>query len=254
MAVTDHQEAKAEFDQDGYTVRRGFLDPAETEDVTANLNRYIDEVIPTVPPENAFYEDKSDLSTLKQLPHMQTFDPYFDRMLNQGAFRELAETLLDGEVIPKNAQFLCKPPKIGQATPPHQDGYYFMIDPVEGLTMWLGLDYADEENGCLRYVRGSHTKGLREHGRTQTLGFSQGMTDFGTEDDVSSEAVYTASPGDLLAHHALTVHRADANRSADRPRRAIGFVYLSARAKERTEQLADYRQSLAKDLADKDRI
>ena len=254
MAVVDHQEAKSEFDRDGYTVRRGFLDAAETEDVTANLNRYISEVIPTVPPENAFYEDKSDPSTLKQLPHMQSFDPYFDRMLNRGPFRELAESLLDGEVIPKNAQFLCKPARVGQATPPHQDGYYFMIEPVEGLTMWLGLDYADEENGCLRYIRGSHKKGLREHRRTQTLGFSQGMIDFGTPDDLANEAVYTASPGDLLAHHALTVHRADPNRSNDRPRRAIGFVYLSARAREQTEALADYRKRLARDLATKGRI
>ena len=107
-------------------------------------------------------------------------DPYFNQMLNDSDFRRLAESLLEDEVVPKNAQFLCKPPRIGQATPPHQDGYYFMIEPVEGLTMWLGLDYADEENGCLRYVRGSHKKGLREHGRTQTLGFSQGITDFGT--------------------------------------------------------------------------
>lgn len=246
--------AKTEFDSDGYTVQRGFLDADETAEVVLELNRYIDEVVPTLPPENAFYEDKADLSTLKQLPHMQSFDPYFERMLNEGACRELAETLLGGDVVPKNAQFLCKPPRVGQATPPHQDGYYFMIDPVEGLTMWLGLDHADEENGCLRYVRGSHRKGLRPHGRTQTLGFSQGMTDFGTDDDLANEAVHTASPGDLLAHHALTVHRADPNRSADRPRRAIGFVYLSARARERTEDLADYRRRLAQDLADKGRI
>lgn len=254
MGNNDWLEAKGEFDKDGYTVRRSFLDKAETEDVIENLNRYIKDVLPTVPPENAFYEDKEDPSTLKQLPHMQAHDPYFDRMLMDSKFRQLAETLLYGEVVPKNAQFLCKPPKVGQATPPHQDGYYFMIDPVEGLTMWLGLDHADEGNGCLRYVRGSHRKGLRDHSRTQTLGFSQGITDFGTEDDLANEAVYTASPGDLLAHHALTVHRADANRSADRPRRAIGFVYLSTRAEERTEDLAQYRSNLAKDLANKGRI
>ena len=246
--------AKTEFDKEGFTIQRGFLDAVEIQDVTRHLERYIEVTVSNLPAEHAFYEDKSDRSTLKQLPHMQIHDAYFDRMLNEGIFRELAETLLDGEVVPKNAQFLCKPPMVGQATPPHQDGYYFMIEPVEGLTMWLGLDYADEENGCLKYVKGSHRRGLRDHGRTQTLGFSQGMTDFGTEEDLANEAIYTASPGDLLTHHALTVHRADANRSPTRRRRAIGLVYLSARAKERTAELTDYRNKLAGDLASKGSI
>mgnify|MGYP001173438933 CR=1 FL=1 len=65
----------------------------------------------------------------------------------------------------------------------------------------------------------------------------QGMTDFGTEEDLANEVSYNASPGDLLAHHALTIHRANANHSSNRPRRAIGFVYLSVKAKERTEEL-----------------
>ncbi len=251
---TQFADAKSEFDTDGYTVRRGFLGATQTKEVVANLDRYIREIIPTVPPEHAFYEDKSDLSTLKQLPHMQMHDPFFDEMLNRSRFHDLAEELLEGDVVPKNVQFLCKPRAIGQATPPHQDGYYFMIEPVEGLTMWLSLDYADQENGCLRYVKGSHRKGLREHGRTQTLGFSQGMIYFGTEEDLANEAIYTASPGDLLTHHALTVHRADANRSPNRSRRAIGLVYLSARAKERTEELTEYREKLAEDLTKKKRI
>jgi len=245
---------KSEFDRDGFTIRKAFLGGPETRDVSDNLVRYIEKIVPNLPAENAFYEEKSNPSTLKQLPHMQQFDPYFDDMLNKGAFRDLAETLLDGDVVPKNAQFLCKPPRIGQATPPHQDGYYFMIDPVEGVTMWFGLDETNEENGCLRYIRGSHKKGLRSHGRTQTLGFSQGMTDFGTEEDLANEGSYNASPGDLLAHHALTIHRANANHSSNRPRRAIGFVYLSVKAKERTEELIDYRKKLADDLLLKNKI
>ena len=252
--MPDFKKAKQAFDRDGFVVLRSFLGDDETTDLIDNVDRYINKVVPTVPPENAFYEDTSDLSTLKQLPHMQLHDSYFNRMLNKSPFRELAEMLLDGEVVPKNAQYLCKPPQIGQATPPHQDGYYFMIEPVEALTMWIGMDHADEENGCLRYVNGSHRLGLRPHSRTQTLGFSQGITDFGNGDDLTNEKAYTASPGDVLAHHALAIHRADSNRSIDRPRRAIGLVYLSSCAKEHTEELSEYRRKLADDLTSKGRI
>ena len=40
----------------------------------------------------------------------------------------------------------------------------------------------DDENGCINYVRGSHKKeGYRPHGKSEILGFSKGVTDFGTE-------------------------------------------------------------------------
>lgn len=49
-----------------------------------------------------------------------------------------------------------KPPRIGKGTPPHQDGYYFMLEPNEAVTMWMALEDVNEENGCVRYVKESH--------------------------------------------------------------------------------------------------
>ena len=103
-------------------------------------------------------------------------------MLFRSPFRELAELLLDGPVVPKDLQYFNKPPGIGKPTPAHQDGYYFMLDPCEALTIWVALDHVDDENGCVRYVTGSHKRGMRPHCRTQTLGFSQGITDYGELD------------------------------------------------------------------------
>jgi len=62
----------------------------------------------------------------------------------------------------------------------------------------------------------------------ETFGFSLGITDFGPADEMVEVAV-CAEPGDLIVHHGLTIHRADANRS-ERLRRAMGFVYFAARA------------------------
>jgi len=84
-----------------------------------------------------------------------------------------------------------------------------MLQPNEAVTMWMALEPVDEENGCVRYVKGSHKKGMREHRRTQTLGFSQGMTDFGTDEDLANEVFFHTQAGDLLVHHSLTIHRAD---------------------------------------------
>ena len=39
--------------------------------------------------------------------------------------------------------------------------------------MWLALDAADAENGCLVYTTGSHKTGIRPHQASGVLGFSQ---------------------------------------------------------------------------------
>lgn len=220
------------FQRDGYVFLPGFLDAAEVQELHTELRRFIDEVAPTMPREEVYFEDKQDRSTLKQLQRMFRYDPYFHRMMFGSKFEELAATLLEHPVRGINMQYFNKPPQVGQATPPHQDGYYFQLEPQEAVTMWLALERADEQNGCVRYLRGSHLRGMRPHARTNTLGFSQGITDFGSETDQEHAVVFPAEPGDLLVHHAMTVHWADANRSLDRNRRAMGFIYYSQMAKE----------------------
>lgn len=242
------------FEQDGYVAIRSFLGVAELTELIKHVDRFIREVIPALPPEHVFYEDKADCSTLKQIQHMGQHDPWFHDLWTSGRFRELAELLLGGTVVPKNLQYFNKPPGVGQPTPPHQDGFYFMLDPSEAVTMWLALDEVDEENGCVRYVRGSHKQGLRDHARTQTLGFSQGLVNYPTESDLAGEVPITAQPGDLLAHHALTIHRADGNQSQSRSRRALGFIYYSERAREDAEAHAAYQRQLAADMNSAGRI
>jgi phytanoyl-CoA hydroxylase len=156
-------------------------------------------------------------------------------------------------MVPHDAAYFNKLPIVGDITPPHQDGFYFHLQPCEALTLWLALDDVDEENGCIRYVRGSHQQGMRHHRRTEVLGFSQGIADFGTESDIANEVAACVSPGDLIVHHALTIHRADANRSP-RPRRALGFVYFSAAAQVDEISSAEYQRQLAEDLHEKGKI
>lgn len=213
-----------------------FLSEAEVGELRENIARFIKIVVPTMPREEVFYEDKDNPTTLKQLQRMFEYDGYFHDLMFGSRFERLAAKLLEHEVRGINMQYFNKPPGIGQPTPPHQDGYYFMLEPNEALTMWLALDDVDEENGCVRYVRGSHLQGLRPHGRTKTLGFSQGLLDFGTDQDKQSEVAFPASPGDLLVHHALTIHRADGNTSSHRSRQAVGFIYYSTAAKESEEK------------------
>jgi phytanoyl-CoA hydroxylase len=173
---------------------------------------------------------------------MQVHDTYFRDMYNSEQFFGLAHHLMDG-AREAGLQWFNKPAEIGQLTPAHQDGYYFMLEPNEAVTIWVAIDKADEENGCVRYVSGSHLKGMRPHRPSDVVGFSQGITDFG-EEDAANEVAAIVEPGDVILHHCMIIHRADANES-DRSRSALGFVYDAERAVKDEARRAVYQKELA---------
>lgn len=235
------------FVRNGYVQLPGFRTGQELAEIELNLARFIDEVVPTLPREEVFYEDKTDRTSLKQIQRMHDHDPFFEQLIGEGPFRKVAEQLLGERVVPKNLQYFNKPPGLGQPTPPHQDGFYFLLDPCEAVTMWFGLDDVNEENGCVRYLPGSNRQGMRPHAPSGTLGFSQSIADYGPA-DAAREVAAVSRPGDLLAHHALTIHLAGANRSLERQRRSLGFIYYAQSARVDEAKHQDYLRRLSQEL------
>lgn len=244
--------AREDFLSHGWCSARGVLDSQSVGDARENVARYVSDVVPEIDSSFTYFEDRERPETLKQMQMMHEHDGWFAALAAKGPIPLLAELLLGEPVVLKNVQYFSKPPRESRPTPPHQDGRYFMIEPMRAVALWLALDPVDKSNGCVRYVSGSHWLPLRSHARTDVLGFSQGITDFGAEDR-EREYACTAAPGDVLAHHAGTIHRADANMS-DSFRRAIGFVYYGTSAQEDTERHAAYQRSLHDDLSRRGRI
>lgn len=241
------QEARTNFDRDGFAVIPGFLTPEQVAEVEERIGFYIDHLLPHMPAKAAFYEDKDDPSSLLRLEKLHERFAWGDGMLRSARIMELVGVLLGDEPVPRECTLFGKAPRVGKETPAHQHGYYFMLEPNEALTVWLPIDAVDEENGCIRYVPGSHRRGMRPHGRSQVFGFSQGVEDYGPA-DIEAEAVITAAPGDLIAHHSMIIHRADPNRS-DRRRWALGLVYYAERAREDRAARDAYDARLKKEWA-----
>lgn len=233
---------KSQFDRDGFVVAPGFLSKADFNDLTENLDRYIREVVPGLPDGDAFYLDRSRPETLKQLQHMEG-DAYFRDYHRHPAWLELGRSLLGEDVETMSVEWFNKPPGTTSPTPPHQDNYYFNLAPPNVVTIWLALDRVDEENGGLRYVAGSHLGGVRPHSRSHVIGFSQGITDFGPA-DVERETFIELQPGDALAHHGNTIHRAEPNRSATRNRRAFAMVIKGVGCRRDEEAFNRYQSAL----------
>lgn len=128
-AIANTQFVK-KFDADGFAALPGFVQGEALQELLQHVDHFIRDVVPTMPPEHVFYEDKTRPETLKQLQNLSGNDAWFENLFTSGLFRELAELLLKGPVIPQNLQYFNKPAGIGKPTPPHQDGYYFMLNPA----------------------------------------------------------------------------------------------------------------------------
>lgn len=237
----DQNATKRDFDRDGFVVVRQFLTSGELGELSAQLDRFIRDVVPGLSDAHAFYHDRDRPETLKQMQFMQV-DPYFRDYTQHPKWRSLAEALVGESAACESPEWFNKPPGVDHPTPPHQDNYYFNLKPSNVVTIWMALDPVDDENGCLRYVPGSHLRGFRPHARSKVLGFSQGISDFSPRDEAVEIKIHLA-PGDVVAHHGMTIHRAEPNRSASRNRRAFAMVFKGVSCRRDEASFARYQES-----------
>ena len=109
-----------------------------------------------------------------------------------------------------------KPPG-GRGQSFHQDCYYLRTTPI--VAAWVALDGADEENGSMQMIRGSHLLGLLPVGKADldvsVTEIEAMMPPYLPRDLVALD------PGDAVFFGGLTIHGSLPNRSATRFRRAF---------------------------------
>jgi hypothetical protein len=130
------------------------------------------------------------------------------------------EQILGPDLILWGSQVFSKPAAEGLAIPWHQDGQYWPVRPLRTATVWIAIDRADVDNGCMRVVPGTHRQGLMDHTTSddEGLALNQGLAepvDEGRVVDVVLE------PGQFSLHDAMLVHGSNANRSG---RRRCGYA------------------------------
>ncbi len=135
---------------------------------------------------------------------------------------DMVEQLIGPDLILWGVTIFGKPAHVGKATPWHQDGDYYPIEPLETLTVWISLDGSTPEQGCMKYIPGSHRDHRIyshhfEHRDDYTLGqvIDDDQVDLSLARDIVLEA------GQLSLHDVHLVHGSDANRS---DKRRMGLV------------------------------
>ena len=141
-----------------------------------------------------------------------------------------AEKILGGEVYHYHSKMIMKDAKVGGAWTWHQDyGYWYQNGVLFPLltSVFLAVDPATRENGCLQVLKGSHQLGRIDH----VLTGDQAGADLErvAEAQKRLETVYVEmAPGDVLFFHANLLHRSDQNKS-DNPRWSMICCYNAAR-------------------------
>ena len=117
---------------------------------------------------------------------------------------------------------LVKPPKVSGDKPWHQDAAYFRgSDPNLMFGVWIALDPATRENGCMEVIPGSHLRGPAPHVPAEDINLCTIRPDLVRLD---ARVALPMDPGDVLIFHSLIHHYTAANRSEQR-RRALQFHY-----------------------------
>jgi hypothetical protein len=135
---------------------------------------------------------------------------------------DMIEQLIGADLILWGVTIFGKPAGNGKITPWHQDGDYYPIEPLETLTVWISLDGSTPEQGCMRYIPGSHSDHRIyshhfEHRDDYTLAqvIDDDQCDLGQARDIVLE------PGQISLHDVYLVHGSEANHSN---KRRMGLV------------------------------
>ena len=139
---------------------------------------------------------------------------------------DMVEQVIGPDIALWNSSFSAKPAGDGRETPWHQDGEYWPIRPIATCTVWMAIDDATTENGCLRFIAGSHKeKRLREHVTNDDPAYTLNQELAASEYDESDAVDLILEAGQVSLHDVFLVHGSKANISPS-PRRGMTLRYM----------------------------
>ena len=188
-----------------------------------------------------FRLDKETLDTIKghherliaRLPEFRDYCPsvlaYDLAFLNYARIPEIldmVEQVLGGHFALWNSSFFAKPAVNGRATPWHQDGEYWPIRPVATCTVWIAIDDANTENGCLKLIPGSHKKEqLLAHKTNPDPNLTLNQELLSSDFDESQAVDLILEAGQMSLHDVRIVHGSEENTSSN-SRRGMTLRYM----------------------------
>ncbi len=200
-------EIRSQYEREGYVVVRDVLDEALIGEAREHVE-WLQQRHPDIRPE--------DLGTT-----LVKNDPFWIRLVGDERLLDIADQFIGPDIALFASHYISKPPYDGRPVLWHQDGSHWPLEPMEVVTLWLAVDDAMPENGCMRVIPRSHTMELKEiHRRADVESvLGSGMDPELVDESEAVDVVLAA--GDVSIHHPNVVHGSRANKS---PLRRCGLT------------------------------
>ena len=143
------------------------------------------------------------------------YDLGFLNYARQPEILDMVEQILGSNIALWNSSFFAKPAHQGKKTPWHQDGEYWPITPLATCTVWIALDDATINNGCLKFLPGSHKdKRLESHHLNNSDDIALPLELDHHHIDESKAEFIELEAGQISLHDVFLMHASEANRSS----------------------------------------
>jgi len=220
MVPTITAEQKRQFTETGYFV----LDNVFTMDEMNQLTTTIEVYQKRHEEELASQHTADGISRAGEISftgHLAENDPAVRAFATRPEFVAIATELLGPNVDLFWNQTVFKQPEGQKEFPWHQDDAYSPVAPAPYLTLWLALNDATPENGCISVMPGSHKDGLVPH-KESPIGLM--CHDIDAPDQGVQVPV---KAGSIAVFPSLMFHKSGVNRSSG-PRKAYVLQYSHA--------------------------
>ncbi|XP_076286360.1 phytanoyl-CoA dioxygenase domain containing 1 [Lasioglossum baleicum] len=252
------KDIRSQYERDGFVVLEDFFKPEEVEEMKAAVAEFPK----NMPPENERFMFNTDTSkqtndnyflesanTVRMFYEIDTLNsegklqvapevalhkvghavhwqhPTFKKYSFDERIKELMFQLDYKEPAICQSMILYKNPSTGTQRSMHQDASYLYTDPVSVVGIWIALDDATQENGCLWFAPGSHTSGVhrrfirnKDPDSKDLLIYDGGLPCY----QLSSFRPVPAKKGTCVVIHGQVVHFSNPNKSS-KPRNAYTF-------------------------------
>ena len=213
------------YHEDGYVIPEYRLPEETLQDIRADYDRLL-----TRHPEFRDY-----------CPMLLRYDLSFLNYARDPNILDMVAQVIGPDIILWNSSFFAKPAVNGKKTPWHQDGEYWPLRPLATCTVWLAIDEATVENGCLNFMPGSHKqKELRPHRTNKDPNFTLHQELLESEYDDDKAVPLELEAGQMSLHDVYLLHDSEANDSG-KPRRGMTMRFMPGTSvfdREKAKQLS----------------
>lgn len=214
------------YHDEGFLVLRGLVDRDRLTRIAREVDGLHRAMAESTPPEITISWEEPRPGRprrIRQLMHSERVCPSIEGLLDDAVLLAVVRQLIGPEVALFHSKLMMKAAHDGSFTPWHQDWGYWRHEArvPSQVNAMLAIDPQADDNGCIRFVPGSHRDGYRSHNDFATSSFNIGLPG---DLDAYAAVSCVMEPGDVVFFGPLVIHASAPNTSGAH-RRANTFAF-----------------------------